>query len=206
MKILLADDHQLFSDGLCSILMESNPENEVELVYNGKEALLKVSKCSFDIALVDLRLPEMDGFSLLEELSKTNCMTPVIIISASEDPDDIHRAISLGAMGFVPKSASGQQIVETINHVLISGEITYPGVNLDVSINNKLHWASKHNISSRQLKVLRLMRKGLSNNEIATHLYISRSTVKSHVAAISDALSTKSRTEAIQMANHLGLD
>jgi len=206
MKIFLADDHHLFLEGMQSVLSGLADDVAIETENNGFDALKMLSKELFDIALIDLRLPNLDGFSLLIELSKINCLTPVIMVTASEDPLDEQKAIDLGAMGFVPKSASGQEIIHAINSVL-NGEI----VRQDNSIfrfedNPNNNWASQHNITPRQLEVLRLIRHGLSNQAIADKLFLSTATIKTHIISIFQALGTQSRTEAIQKAQQLGLD
>ena len=206
MKIFLADDHHLFLEGMQSVLSGLADDVDIETSNNGIDALKVLSNDLFDIALIDLRLPSLDGFSILSELSKINCLTPVIMVTASEDPLDEQKAIDLGAMGFVPKSSSGQEIIHAINCVL-DGEI----VRQDNSIfkfddNPNNNWASQHNITPRQLEVLRLIRHGLSNQAIADRLFLSTATIKTHIISIFQALGTQSRTEAIQKAQQLGLD
>ena len=207
MKIFLADDHQLFLEGMQSVLSYMAPDVQIYCAKNGVEALKQLTENVYDVALIDLRLPNLDGFSLLTELSKTNSLTPVIIVTASEDPQDVQLAINLGAAGFVPKSSSGQQIIAAINHVL-NGEIVRPGDDClaEDSTNGAESWARQHNITPRQLEVLRLIRHGLSNQAIADKLHLSMATVKTHIVALFQALNTQSRTETIRKAQQLGLD
>lgn len=207
MKVLLADDHHLFLEGMQSVLKSTFSNVEFECVSNGHQALEKLSVGAYDVALVDLRLPGIDGVSLLEELSKSLCLTPIIMVTASEDPWDVEKTLRLGAMGFVPKSSNGQQIKNAIESVL-RGEIVKPNNEAQLSGRNSISpdWASQHNITPRQLEVLRLIRHGLSNQAIAEQLFLSLATVKTHIVAIFQALDTQSRTEAIQKAQQLGLD
>lgn len=205
MKIFLADDHQLFLEGMRSVLANMGSDIQIDSAKNGREALERLTDDAYDIALIDIRLPNLDGFSLLTELYRTNNLTPIIIVTASEDPQDIQLAIDLGAMGFVPKSSTGKQIVTAINCVL-KGEIVRPDGKGEASISNSINWASQHDITPRQLEVLRLIRHGLSNQAIATKLHLSTATVKTHIVAIFQALKTQSRTETIRKAQQLGLD
>ncbi len=207
MKVFIADDHQLFIEGIHSVLAEVYADIEVDFANNGHSALNALTAEVFDIALIDLRLPNLDGFNLLHELFNINCLTPVIMVTASEDPLDMQKALDLGAMGFVPKSSTGKQIINAINRVLM-GEVIRPD-NLkqaDMPITTKEDWARQHNITPRQLEVLRLIRNGLSNQAIADKLYLSKATVKTHIIAIFRALDTQSRTESVQKAQQLGLD
>ena len=207
MKVLLADDHHLFLEGIRSVLKNIFSDVEFECVSNGHQALEKLSNNAYDVALIDLRLPGIDGFSLLEELSKSLCLTPIIMVTASEDPWDVDKTLELGAMGFVSKSSNGKQIQHAIESVL-RGEIVKPSNNNQSNTLNSTStdWASQHNLTIRQLEVLRLMRHGLSNKAIAEQLFLSLATVKTHIVAIFQALGTQSRTEAIKKAQQLGLD
>lgn len=209
MKILLVDDHQMFLDGLRGILAGSGLATEIDAVNNGQDALKKLQSGAFDIALIDLRLPIMDGFTLLAELNQRNNLTPVIIVSASRDPDDMQKAVELGAMSFIPKSSSGQRIIQTINDVL-DGKVTYSNDGYPAAdtafLNESEEWAAQHNMTRRQLEVLRLVRKGLSNQAIAEQMCLSVATVKSHISAIFHALGAQSRSESSKKAHQLGLD
>ena len=207
MKILLADDHQLFLEGMKSVLDDLSPEIDITCENNGQDALKQLSENLFDIALIDLRLPSINGFSLLKELSLISCLIPVIIVTASEDPQDIKLALDLGAMGFIPKSATREQIIKAIESVLL-GEVVSPlsPRYYNETTANKLDWASQHKLTDRQLEVLRLIGHGLSNQAIADKLFLGLSTVKTHIVAIFLALDTQSRTEAIEKARQLGLD
>lgn len=207
MNVLLADDHRLFLEGMRSILNSIFSDVKFECVSNGHQALEKLSGIPYDVALVDLRLPGIDGFSLLEKLSRSLCLTPIIMVTASEDPWDVEKALQLGAMGFVSKSSNGKQIQHAIESVLC-GEIIKPSNNSQSNALNATptNWASQHNLTFRQLEVLRLIRHGLSNKAIADQLCLSLATVKTHIVAIFQALGTQSRTEAIKKAQQLGLD
>lgn len=224
-KLFLADDHQLFLEGIQTVLMNmddamlSNEKPQITSANNGLDALTALREGEFDIALIDLRLPKLDGFGLLQALSKINCFTPVIIVTASEDPQDIQQAFELGAMGFIPKSFSGQQIITAIKGVL-KGELIKPDSDcftIEVNAkgktnkaykekNTKADWAEQHHITPRQLEVLRLIRHGLSNQAIANKLCLSTATVKTHIVALFQTLGTQSRTETIRKAQQLGLD
>lgn len=205
MKLLLVDDHQLFLDGLTALLSKADDIDIIDTVNNGKAAFDKLSSGQYDMALIDLRLPIMDGFQLLQSLSDSSSLVPMIIVSASSDPIDIDTAFNLGAMSFIPKSSSGEIILQTIEQVML-GKKVFPDSDMDKLKPKAEQWASQHNLTQRQLEVLRLMRQGFSNQAIAEQLSISMPTVKSHVSAIFQALGTQSRSEAGKKAHQLGLD
>lgn len=209
MDILLVDDHQMFLDGLKSILITSDLVNQIQCVNNGKDAIAKLDEGNFDVALIDLRLPVLDGFGLLETVNKAGYLIPIIVVTASNAPEDIRRAKALGAMSFISKASSSAQILDTITRV-INGELVFPN-ETDICHSpllacGKQDWASQHNLTQRQLEVIRLIKQGLSNQEIADQLFLSIATVKSHLAAIFKTLNAKSRAETINKAHQLGLD
>ena len=130
MKLLLVDDHQLFLDGLSALLSKADSIDIIDTVNNSKEAFDKLSSGQYDVALIDLRLPIMDGFQLLASLSDSSCLVPIIIVSASTDPIDIDTAFNLGAMSFIPKSSSGETILQTIEQVML-GQKVFPDSDMD---------------------------------------------------------------------------
>lgn len=209
MKVLLVDDHQMFLDGLKSILMTSDLVHDVECANDGEDALKKLVESDFDVALIDLRLPILDGFHLLESANDAGCLVPIIVVTASKAPEDIRKVKELGAWSFISKASSSSKILDTISHVL-NGELVFPSENM--ALHNitrdfkSADWADKHNLTKRQFVVIRLMKQGLSNQEIADQLFISIATVKSHLSTIFKILDVKSRTEAINKVYQLGLD
>lgn len=209
MKILLVDDHQMFLDGLNAILIKSDLVHDIECVNNGEDALIKLIENDFDVALIDLRLPILDGVGLLKAANNAGCLVPIIVVTASKAPEDICKVKALGALGFIYKASSSAQILDTISRVL-NGELVFPDEN--TALHNIAHerqstdWADKHNLTKRQLEVVRLIKQGLSNQEIANKLFVSIATVKSHLSSIFKTLDVKSRTEAVNKAHQFGLD
>lgn len=207
MQLLIADDHRLFCDGLRGILLQLRPDTEISVAENGKDALeILCADNDLDLAFIDLRLPVYDGFSLLDRVSAAGCLTPIIIISASTDPRDAKRALETGAMGYITKSSSGIELLDAAERVL-SGQTVCPLLEKATPVfDGQTRWARMHHITPRQLEVLRLVKRGLSNQEIAGKLHISMPTVKTHIASLFDSLQAKSRSEVIQKATQLGLD
>ena len=205
MRILLADDHQLFLDGLRGILLGMDAGADIVCARDGNAALEFLETGTFDIALVDLRLPARNGFALLEELEGMNCLTPVIIVTASDNPEDRRRALDAGAAGFVTKSASAGQITEAIRAVLRGEPADSIGMTENMA-RNQQEWARIHGLSRKRMEVLRLMSRGLSNQEIAERMSISLATVKSHVAALFKRFDASNRTETIEKARRHGLE
>ena len=199
MNILLADDHCLFLEGLKHLIKRLYPTTIITEATNGIDTLALASRDNeFDLALIDLRLPGIDGFTILKHLNQISSLLPVLIVSSSEDPDDINEAFNLCACGFVSKSFTPEELQHAISTVL-EGGIYMP----ETSKKDKLTpcWAKQHQITHRQLEVLRLTKKGRLNNEIADTLYITERTVKAHISSLFESFQAKSRTELVHKAN-----
>ena len=203
MKILLVDDHKLVRAGLVLVLKQM--EEGVDLIEagTGREAI-EVAEATpdIDLVLMDLDLPEGSGLEALTAINAKNPKLPVVILSAMEDQTMVSRAMELGARGFIPKSATGEVMLNSLRLVLSGGVCLPPGygevprgeANMEIP-----------NLTQRQLEVLRLMAQGNSNKEIARVLGISENTVRVHISAIISAMDATNRTEAAYSAMRLGL-
>ncbi|MFC1673631.1 response regulator [Pseudomonadota bacterium] len=203
MKILLADDHQLVRAGLVLVLQQMEDGVALLEAGTGREAV-GVAKANpdIDLVLMDLDLPDGSGLDALSAINAHNGKVPVVILSAMEDQAMVSRAMELGARGFIPKSASGDVMLNSLRLVLSGGVCLPPGYG-DGSRGDAQ--ASMPNLTNRQLEVLRLMAQGNSNKEIARELGISENTVRVHISAIISALDATNRTEAAYSAMRLGL-
>lgn len=203
MKILLADDHQLVRAGLVLVLKQM--EDGVELVEagTGREAIAQAgAHPDLDLVLMDLDLPDGSGLEALQAIHAKQASVPVVILSAMEDQAMVSRAMELGARGFIPKSASGEVMVNSLRLVLSGGICLPPGYGDTARSEDGAELPS---LTQRQLEVLRLMAQGNSNKEIARELGISENTVRVHISAIISALDATNRTEAAYSATRLGL-
>lgn len=203
MKILLADDHKLVRAGLVLVLKQM--ENGVELLEagTGREAIsLADLHPDIHLVLMDLDLPDGSGLEALTAIHAKQPALPVVILSALEDQAMISRAMELGARGFIPKTASGEMMVNSLRLVLSGGICLPPGYGEAARGEGNVPLPS---LTQRQLEVLRLMAQGSSNKEIARDLGISENTVRVHISAIISALDASNRTEAAYSAMRLGL-
>lgn len=203
MKILLVDDHKLVRAGLVLVLKQMEDGVELLEAGTGREAIeMAQSSPDIDLVLMDLDLPEGSG---LEALSAIHAKTPsmaVVILSAMEDQTMVSRAMELGARGFIPKSASGEVMLNSLRLVLSGGICLPPGYG---EAGRGEGDGQMPNLTQRQLEVLRLMAQGNSNKEIARELGISENTVRVHISAIISAMDATNRTEAAYSAMRLGL-
>jgi DNA-binding NarL/FixJ family response regulator len=207
MQILLIDDHPLFRSGIAAVVAELAAAIQCIEVSRCEEALrLIASGAQFELILLDLNLPGMDGLTGLVKLRDATPATPIVILSATENTAKIKQAMSAGAMGYIPKSSSCDIILNALR-LVFSG-----GVYLPINLLHTAAETGKANpnadgdvLTARQHEVLSLMVKGKSNKEIAYLLGMAENTVRVHVAAILKFLDVKNRTEAGYAATHRGL-
>ncbi|PXX92392.1 DNA-binding response regulator [Marinobacter vulgaris] len=205
MKLLIVDDHKLFTDGMRHLLGHLGGANTIEDCTRAKDAILRLEKDDFDLVLIDLAMPGMDGLAILQRLWEMGSVTPVVVVSAEEDISRIDNALALGALGYIPKEQSAVEMLDALHQVL-SGEIYIP-----VKIRERLRGfhARRHpeegTLTKRQSDVLELVAKGYSNKQIACALFLAEHTVKVHIACIIKALSASNRTECVHKARSLGL-
>lgn len=219
MKILIADDHELFLKGLEIILHDFNPTAELVKAKNYTEMLNIINKdSSFDLILTDLAMPGAIWLDALKEIHEKLPETPIIILSAVFEKEIVQKTIDLGASGYIPKTSSNAVIISAVNLVL-SGAAYIPAELLKESSYNSLNELKEIEnlsefenlsekikiLSPRQLDVLRLIAAGKSNKQIAFDLGLTEGTVKLHVTAILKVLNVYNRTGAVAQANTLGL-
>jgi len=204
MKILLVDDHQLLRDGM-SMLLHGKHGDALELLYaeNGCAALgLAEAHADLELILLDIDLPDIHGFQVLKELRKKYSASPVLVLSGNTELQFVRKCIELGASGFLPKTSSGRQMLAVIDLVLNGGSYIPPEI-MQAGIETQCQ--SPVSLTERQLGVLVLLQKGLSNKSIAQTLEISLPTVKTHVREILRKLTVNNRTEAVNEAQLLHL-
>jgi DNA-binding NarL/FixJ family response regulator len=204
MKILVVDDHTLVRQGLAALLSGEDPTTEVLHAGNLAEGLARVeAHRDLDAVLMDLKLPDGDGMAGIGEIGRRRADLPVVILSSSEDPDDVRRALDLGALGYVPKSASPETLISAVRMVL-DGGIYVPPLMLDPQAGPRFTGPMAA-LTPRQIEVLAALARGLSNKEIGLKFGLSEKTVKAHVGAIFRTLSVANRTQAASAAMAAGL-
>ncbi|RMF07680.1 MAG: DNA-binding response regulator [Alphaproteobacteria bacterium] len=212
MHVLIADDHGLFREGCKLLLQELDPKASIAEAsdFNEVQEILK-SQNDFDLILLDLKMPglgEIEGLRRTRELAPA---TPIVVVSALEDPYYAQRVMSSGAAGYIPKSANHSVIFNAIKLILAGGHYVPPDLmsstgtkkpNLgDAKPGKRFVDDVEKVLTPRQLDVMRHLAKGDSNKKIAEKLGLSEGTVKVHVAAILKALNAANRTQAVIMAS-----
>ncbi len=206
MKILILDDHPLFSRALKQIVQNISEVQTVDLATDVNEALNYFKRGnSYDLLLVDIGLPGLDGFSFMSWLRTNLIIAPVIVISASNDPEIAKLSLQKGAKGFIHKSEDINVIIQGIKQVKQGHTFTSNSIFETHSASQSTSNAENLGITPRQLSILQLLEQGDSNKEIARKLDISDSTVKKHISNIFSLLCVQNRTALVLEAQRLKL-
>jgi DNA-binding NarL/FixJ family response regulator len=216
MKILVVDDHSLIREALRGALKDLEDEVAVLEASDSRQTLeLAEQHADLDLILLDLVLPDRDGFSLLAELRKRYPAVAVVVLSAMDQRSNVIRALDLGVLGFIPKNASREIMLRALQLVRSGGVYIPPQILLNERpappppmLNGRAAPTATSpediGLTGRQLDVLELMMQGKSNKAIGRALDLAEPTVKNHVTAIMKALKVTNRTEAVIVAGELG--
>lgn len=200
LKILIADDHALVRMGLrASLEMEADLKVVAE-AGTGEQTLAQYRKHQPDVALIDLRMPGLDGIQTTAALCREFPQARIVIISTFQGGDDILRAMQAGAKTYLPKSIQREELIKAIR-AIAHGETYLPNV-VAGRLAERLR---RPDLTERELEVLRLVAAGNSNKDIASALSIEVGTVKLHVGKILEKMHARDRTEAATMAIQAGL-
>jgi len=219
MKILVVDDHVLIRDALRGVLKELKPDADVLEASDCRQAMALIAENADDLGLIllDLGLPDRDGFSALAEIRERYPDIAVAVLSGQHDRASVVKALELGALAFIPKSGKREVMLIALQ-LVFKGEVYIPPEILTLD-----HPASSPDakppvgdrprtspadlgLTERQLDVLALMMQGKSNKAICRVLNLAEPTVKNHVTAILKALKVTNRTEAVIAVRELGWD
>lgn len=199
-RVLIADDHVAVREGLAAMIGRQADTMVVAEASTGREAVDLWMEHRPDVTLLDLRMPVLDGVSAINEIRREDALARIIILTTFDSDSDIAGAIKAGAKGYLLKDAPREALFDCIRRVH-AGETCIPP-----SLVAKLAACmSSETLTSRELDVLTLLARGKSNKEIGGSLYISETTVKSHLRSVFMKLNVVSRTEAIAVATRRGL-
>jgi len=199
-KVLIVDDHPVVRLGLRTMLESEENISVSGIAGSGKEALEQVQRLQPDVVLMDLRMPEMEGTEAIEELRRIQPGIRILVLTNYEADEYILRALQAGALGYLLKSTPQEEIVRAVELVNQNHRCIPPNI-----AQRLFETISREELSQRELEVLTLVAKGLTNKEIASRLFISDKTSRNHVASVMGKLNAKDRTEAVTTAIRRGL-
>jgi DNA-binding NarL/FixJ family response regulator len=198
--VLIADDHTTFLAGLTSIIDMEDDMMVVAQATNGREAVDLWRKHRPTVALMDLRMPVLDGVAAIDEIRQEDESAQIVILTTYDSDNDICRAIKAGAKGYLLKDARREELLDCIRKAS-KGTTCIPNEMMEKLISG----FQREPLTEREIEVLQLAAAGKSNKEIGLKLFISESTVKGHLHNLFSKLSVLSRTEAISVATRRGL-
>jgi two-component system NarL family response regulator len=199
-RVLVADDHVTVREGLAAIIGRQPDMMVVGEAADGREAVNVWLKCRPDVALLDLRMPLLDGVGSIDEIRRQDAAARIVVLTTFDTDNEISRAIKAGAKGYLLKDAQREELLECIRKVHAGETCIAPSLVAKLAAG-----MSSEPLTGRELDVLALLARGKSNKEIGMNLYISETTVKSHLRSIFTKLNVLSRTEAITAASRQGL-
>ncbi len=205
-RVLVADDHLLVRKGF-AMLLHALPDLEfVGEAANGREAVEQCAQLHPDVILMDMKMPEMDGVEATRQIRQAWPQTQVVALTSfSEDAHLLQQALEAGVIGYLFKTVSVNELADAIRAAHESRPTLAPEATLMLIQNRTQPAPPEIHLSDREHEVLALICQGLSNREIAQHLYVSPSTIKFHVSSILGKLGASSRTEAVSLAHQHGL-
>jgi two-component system nitrate/nitrite response regulator NarL len=205
--VLIADDHPLYRQGAAGLIAGCPELDLVGEAGSGQEALDAIRALVPDVAVVDLGLPDFDGIAVLGMLERDCSPTRVVIVSASEDGAAIHRAFSHGARAFVPKVSAADVLCGTLLSVARGESVILPSIQsaLTRELRARRDRSEEPLLTAREREILRMCADGLSSPEIATALFVSVPTVKTHLQHVYAKLEVSDRAAAVAQAMRRGL-
>ena len=216
-KVIVVDDKYEHASGVRELV---NLENDYEVIANAGNANVAISlikKYQPDIVLMDINMPEMDGINAIAEIQKLGIKTRIIVLTAYDDADLIYRAMKVGACGYVLKTMVSAQLIKALDEVSM-GKIYLPNIlcskffeyfqdfekNGAANVENEDSENLLHYLTNREEEVLSLLLEGVTYKDVARELFISETTVKTHVNNIFQKLQVREKTQAVLYAINKG--
>ena len=201
-RIIIADDHAIVREGTRQLLEREDDLEVVGEAGDGEEAVTLATKLRPDVAIIDIAMPKLNGIEATKQIKALLPATAVLILTAYDNDQYIFAILEAGAAGYLLKSIRGRELVSAVRAVRSGESVLHPVVARKVlkrfmPSEHEVKVSSREQVSERELEVLKLAAKGMSNKEIADELSLSVRTVQAHLAHIFNKVQVGSRTEAI---------
>lgn len=199
-RILIVDDHPVVREGLAALIERREDMTVVGEANNGREAIDQFRRCTPDVTLLDLRMPEVDGVTAITGIREQAPTARIIVLTTYDSDEDIYRGLRAGAKAYLLKDTPPQELLDTIRAVHAGQTRIPPEVAAKLA-----ERMTGPELTHRELDVLRLLMAGKSNKQVAAALFISEGTVKTHVNNILGKLGASDRTQAVTTALKRGI-
>jgi len=205
-RILIADDHAVVREGTRQILEQESDLNVVAEAADGEEAVRLAGGPKPDVAIIDIAMPKVDGVEATKQIKALYPTIAVLILTAYDDDQFVFGLLEAGAAGYLLKSVRGRELIDAVRRIYAGESVLHPAIARKVlnrfvpSPDKPAGQKPPEVLSDREMDVLKLAAKGLSNQDIANNLYLSLRTVQAHLGHIFNKLQVSSRTEAVVRA------
>jgi DNA-binding NarL/FixJ family response regulator len=207
-RVLIADDQALFRRGLLVVLGTEELIEVVAEAENGEEAVARAEELTPDVVLMDVRMPKLNGIEAARRIRDRLPETKILMLTVSDEEEDLFEAVKAGVNGYLLKEISVEEVAEAVRAVVQGQSLISPSMasKLLNEFNSLARRAAQQEqfptpvLTARELEVLGLVAKGMSNRDVAEALFISENTVKNHVRNILEKLHLHSRMEAVMYA------
>jgi len=212
-NVFVVDDHQIFLDGIVSLLDDEPNIKIVGTAHNGKEAIERIKSSKVDVVLMDINMPEMDGIEATKQLKKTNPDIKILMLTMHSEARFIKECLEIGAKGYVMKNISKDDLVKAIDTVnqnktfldSDSQEKLISSMSNNDEDDNRNYDELAAQITQRELEILQLIALGLTSQDIATKLFISKNTVETHRKNMLAKLNVNNTAALLKIAYRKGL-
>jgi len=203
-NLLIADDHQIITDGLSQILKAEKMVGEIHIAKNGKEAVDTVLKENIDCVIMDINMPELNGMEATKLIKKEKPGVKIIVVSMLCDPSVVSKMLKAGADAFINKDTGKTELLKAMAKVMNNEQYISPEISNDLfrHLNNRNVNVSptERNLTKREIEIIRHIANGLTNNEIATKLFLSNVTVETHRKNMLAKLQLKNTASLVKYA------
>ena len=207
--VLVADDHPIYREGIVRAINERPDLELIGEAADGREALEKIQELGPEVAVLDIRMPGLDGTQVLSAMRRDGLATEVLFISAFMEPELAYKTVAAGARGYLSKEASRQEVCEAIITIARGGTALATeaqlGLAQEIQERERRGGHGPPQLTEREQEVLKLVAKGLSGPEIAEEIHLSVTTVKSHLNSLYHKLDVSDRAAAVAEAMRRGL-
>jgi two-component system, NarL family, nitrate/nitrite response regulator NarL len=206
-RLLIADDHPLFREGLIEAIQERPELDLVDNATDGREALEAIKRLEPDVALLDVRMPELDGLEILRSVESGGLATDVVLLSAYVDGEFAYSAVASGARGYLSKTEDSGSICDAVVTVAEGGTVFAPEIQAGLAgaIRVRESTEQRSALTEREREVLSLVARGLTTPDIAAAIHLSPATVKTHLQRVYQKLGVPERAAAVAEALRRGL-